>query len=141
MNSRDLILSGLAKVNVQVERVFEAMPPEIWNARLSDEAMTPLETLEHLCHVIFAFSTEVATGEPFDWDTEFATGMKDPVELWDRFVADRARAVTMVSGSSDDEVFARAFDYLILHEAYHVGQMAQLRITMEPDWNPYSLYE
>lgn len=141
MNSRDLILSGLAKVNVQVERVFEGLPVSSWNARVSEEAMSPLETVEHLCHVIFAFTTEVTTGEPFDWEQDFATGISDPLDLWDRFVADRARAVSMVSSSEDDVAFAHAFDYIILHEAYHVGQIALLRISTEPDWNPYSLYE
>ncbi|MBW7928889.1 MAG: hypothetical protein H3C58_12580 [Fimbriimonadaceae bacterium] len=34
-----------------------------------------------------------------------------------------------------------AVEYIAVHDAYHVGQLVTLRLSVEPDWNYYSIYD
>jgi len=50
----------------------------------------------------------------------------------------RAEAVALAMTS--EEAAKASLDYVVIHDAYHVGQMALLRLEQEPGWDPYSLY-
>ena len=61
-------------------------------------------------------------------------------ELVGYVLTQRDAVVAKLDGSASEEVVKHAFDYVALHDCYHVGQMCTLRLTLDPEWNAYSIY-
>lgn len=138
MDAIEFALATLEKSRYQVEKVFEGLPEPLREVRLTEKAMTPSETVFHLCEVAHAFPI-MARGEKYEWGSfrpsveGFEAGLGLMREL-------RDRAVEGVRASGDPAQALLAMEFFALHEAYHVGQLVQLRATHQPDWDPYCIY-
>ena len=99
--------------------------------------MSPRELVEHLCECAVAFNKS-AVGEKHEWGT-FSVDDKSPANLRAELKRLRAEAVAEVNG--EDEVLKEAFSFLSSHDAYHVGQLCSCRLSLDPNWNAYAIYE
>lgn len=129
----------LNTVGKQLKGVTDGLSEELMDAKLHDGAMSPRETLEHLteCYVAYLAHTK---GEEHSWGT-FAVPDNATDVLKTACFSKREEAVAAAISSQDDGIRNAAMDYIALHDAYHVGQIASLRVAKEPDWNAYAIYE
>jgi hypothetical protein len=124
----------------QLKACLNGMPEAGWSARLSDQTMTPLEMVNHLTECYQAFNYLAANGEHYkDWGSY--EGPTDANEAQARMWAEREKAGASVTADSSDEVLSGASGYISHHDAYHIGQLAAIRMMVDPDWNPYAMYE
>lgn len=139
MTAKDLALYGLESSGYQIEKVFEGIPDADWERALTSDGMTPRQMLEHLCECYTAYLKH-AKGEQHNWGT-----YKAPDNSVEGLRAEqrklRAECKAIVEGSHDPDALTSAMDYLVLHDPYHVGQMALLRLQIDPNWNAYSIYK
>lgn len=139
MNASELLDHALKSSGFQVTKVFEGMPESLQDAKLGAEAMSPRETLAHLTECYHAVLAALED-KPYEWGsyTPPSNGWDDLVSTFDSC---REQAAAATLASSNPSASKVAMDYMVQHDAYHVGQIAQLRILQEPGWNAYSIYE
>lgn len=101
--------------------------------------MSPRQTAIHLAQCYTAFITE-ANGEPWDWSKPFDLGTSEPSAVLSRVNTLRAEAIDLVRSTEIEEVLTKAADFILMHDCYHVGQMALFRMRTDPNWDPYSIY-
>lgn len=138
MTAQELLLHQLEDVGHQVQGVLNGINESTADVKIIDEAMTPRETLAHLIECCHAFLTE-ADGTSYDWGS-FQTEDSSWNALAAMFAQKRQEVVDRVA-TGDDRAFKLASAYIVLHEPYHVGQLAQMRIHKMAGWDPYSIYK
>lgn len=129
---------GLDQSKLQIEKVFEGIGEAELDMKLTDQAMTPREILEHLCECYHAVITEAAGGK-HEWGT-YSIEDKSFANLTKQAWSLRAQAAQAALDKGDEEAAMYAFNYIILHDAYHVGQMCLVRMKADPNWNAYAIY-
>ncbi|MFY9233852.1 MAG: hypothetical protein WAO58_05250 [Fimbriimonadaceae bacterium] len=137
MTASELIRHQVDELGYQLSKVFEGIPASGQDFKAIPSAMSPREILAHLCEAYMAFDAH-GRGEEFQW------GSFKPDPSWEglyaQFVAARNTATARAVSSEDEKALKSAHDYLVGHDAYHVGQMASCRIAMDPEWNAYGIY-
>ncbi|MBX3120239.1 MAG: DinB family protein [Fimbriimonadaceae bacterium] len=136
--SHEHLKYALDQTKMQIEKVFEGFPEADLDAKLHDGAMSPRETLEHLCECYQAVLTDTEGGK-HDWGS-FSIADKSFANLLKQRDAMRAQAVEAALNEDDEHAAMYGFNYIALHDAYHVGQIVQLRLKLNPDWNAYEIY-
>jgi uncharacterized damage-inducible protein DinB len=101
--------------------------------------MTVGETIAHLAECAEAF-LKSTRGESHDWGS-YTPPDSSPAGLLTTLQGLRASARDLIAKSTDSAVLKAAVEYLCLHDAYHVGQICALRLSRDPDWNAYAIYE
>ena len=134
----DLVRTQLDDVGHQLSKVIEGVAGDQWSARLCPESMSPRETVGHLCECYTAVQT-MLDGREHEWGT-FALGDVADDALPGLLAESRQQAVNAVVSSSDPKAPGYASDYMVLHDAYHVGQLASLRLHLG-GFDPYSIYK
>jgi hypothetical protein len=123
----------------QLDKVLEDFPKEHYDTKLCPEAMSPREMLEHLCEC-YVNAIPYADGIEPDWGA-----YKIVDKSWDHLLLllneKREAAIHKALTLEGEKLVSIALGFLSVHDAYHVGQLAQLRIHVQPDWNAYSIYE
>jgi uncharacterized damage-inducible protein DinB len=138
MTAAELLSHQLDDLGKQLTAVLAGLSPDQQDHKLHENGFSPRETLEHLAECYQAFSTSI-TGGKHQWGS-FSTEDKSWANL-ERVWADlRAKALDMIGGLTDPEHLKAASEFLVLHDAYHVGQLAAGRLQAEPGWDPYSIY-
>ncbi|MBX7131211.1 MAG: hypothetical protein K1X67_00895 [Fimbriimonadaceae bacterium] len=132
----EMLQYALDQAKFQVGKVFEGVSDTGWTTKSCDVAMSPAATAEHLCEVYTAFKTMAAGGD-HEWGN-YSSGLTERTAVLDLMNKLREEAVAIALSS--DEYWKAAFEYIILHDTYHVGQMALNRMTADPSWDPYSIY-
>jgi uncharacterized damage-inducible protein DinB len=136
MTASELVLSQLADSGFQVNAVLDGITEEQADAKTLDFALSARETLVHLSECCVAF-IESCQGINHNWGT-YTSSAPTLGDLKTEFDNLRSDVVSRIS--DDEKVLKDASAYVILHEAYHVGQLAQLRLHLNPEWNAYSIY-
>jgi uncharacterized damage-inducible protein DinB len=131
----DILQKQCDYVGKQVRAAVDGLSQEGWNTRPTETAMTPREIVTHLCGV-YEYATAKARGEQATW-TEYACA-GDTNELMADFDSKRQEAITACLASEDP--YEMLTDYIIVHDAYHVGQLCTARFVVQPDWDPYAIY-
>lgn len=138
MNAKDLILGQFDTMRKQLEAVLDGFPEDAVGRRFPTISLAPIEAVEHLCD---AYSGYLANDRRnYRWgsyrllSSDWESALK---ELW----LVRGQAREAVQNSNDDAFIALAFDYVMAHDAYHVGQLAACRMACDPKWDPESLYK
>ncbi len=137
MTAKELITAQLDDTKLQVSKVFEGIPEDGWDQSSNPQAMSPRQTLGHLTECCMAMLAE--DPHTYEWGSFDASGLSHQ-ELMAKYNDLRAQCVQKCTESSEDEVINSASNFIALHEAYHVGQLATLRLALDPDWNAYSIY-
>jgi hypothetical protein len=85
-----------------------------------------------------AVITGVAGGK-HSWGTYQAPALPMGA-LIESFNALRGQAIEAGMSVFDSDI-SHLNDYLVLHEVYHVGQMAAVRQALNDGWDTYSIYQ
>jgi hypothetical protein len=138
MSAQALFDSLASAGETQLRGAYQGLSPALYDDRLVDGLMSPKEIAGHLYECCIA-AQALARGEEHKWGSVPA-----PEGTGDQVVAamfqERERAVAACRGITDEERLAHALQFLTLHDAYHVGQIAALRLVRTPDWDAYSIY-
>lgn len=137
MTAKELTLWQMEHVGKQVEKAVDGLSDAGWDHKPSPGAMCPREIIEHLCECVVAFDKSTK-GEKHDWGN-FSIDDKSPANLLSELR--RLRSAALASVTDSDEILREAFLFGSAHDAYHVGQLCAARLDLDPNWNPYSIYE
>lgn len=118
-------------VGGQVRAAVGDMKESTWDSRSTANGMTPRETLVHLCDV-YQFVAEKARGGDPQWNQYHGEGLL--VDF------DRRRGEAVEACLASEDAYELLTDYIIVHDAYHVGQLCYVRCACEPEWDAYSIY-
>lgn len=120
-------------------KAYEGMASSSWDHRNSPGAMSPREAAEHLCECYTAFNTTAAGGK-HEWGS-FQLVDKSEANLIATMNTIRCQAVATAVGADDENLHREATEYLLTHDAYHVGQLCASRLDSDPNWNASAIYE
>lgn len=123
---------------MQLEQSFAGISEADFDKKITEQGMSAREILEHLCECYQAVITDTAGGK-HEWGT-FTVEDKSIANLTAQFNALRAKAVAAALDQDEEQAAMYGFNYIALHDAYHVGQLALIRMATDPNWNPYSIY-
>ena len=137
MTARDLIEHEIDHIGFQLTKSFEGMQEKDLDTRCCPSGMTAREIMEHLCEVYVA-ADKICAGGQHEWGS-YSIDDKSWDNLQSQFKALRAKAKAAALSGSDEAITA-GHDYIVAHDAYHVGQMALIRMETDKGWDPYSLY-
>lgn len=131
---------ALQQAGNQLSRAFEGLTPELWDTSLDPATMSPRVQVAHLAECYQAV-LEKAAGREHAWGT-MTIATENPEQLLAEWRTLRDRAVTAVlDPSASTELKAVGVDFILLHDAYHVGQLAMIRVARDPSFDPYSIYQ
>lgn len=139
MTASKLLAFQLEDAGYQVEQVFNGIDESNADLMLVEGAMSPRETALHLlecCHAALAHlsGTEHKWGSLTMPEGGFSVVM-------DQYRAKRAEVVSLLTApDAGDKAGKLGSEFIVLHEAYHVGQLALLRLQKTPGWDAYSIY-
>ena len=123
----------------QVEKVFEGITEDNADLRVNEHCMSPRQTLVHLGECMEALLASMR-GEQHSWGT-FKPEDTSVEGLLKGFREARSIVREKVAAAGDDsETLKHTGDFIVLHDPYHVGQMASFRLTHTPGWDFYSIY-
>lgn len=134
----ELLKSAIDDAGYQLDKVLEGMSDELFETKLVPSSMSPKEIVAHLYECYVAFLSK-AEGKDHLWG-EYKVPDEVAASPCTPAFAKRAEAVKVALETDDLALQKVAMDYIALHDAYHIGQMASLRLEREEGWNPYSLY-
>lgn len=138
MDAIGLLRIAIDQSGNQIRQTYRGLNPCHADASLAPGAMTFLQTLDHLSECCLALSRSV-DGEAHAWGSfrSEAEGLEGKMaEFW----ALREEGVAKALAEGSESALRHALDFIALHEAYHVGQLALLRSRLEPDWDFYAIY-
>lgn len=135
MEAKELLRHQISDAGYQLNKVFEGVDSSL-DFKLTPASMSPRETAIHLAECYTAALAE-ANGGKHEWGT-YKPKSDDFQAIWAEMQELRAKASAAMMEATGQETHANAF--IVAHDYYHVGQMAQLRLQREPSWDPYSIY-
>jgi hypothetical protein len=138
MDLREAMKYQLEASANQIDKVLDGLQDDQWDAKVRDDLMSPREVLAHLTECYIA-AQDHAAGRKHEWGS-YIPADDDPDALVAEMRRERSKAWAELLAKSDEDSFKAATDYLVLHDAYHVGQLAALRLGITPDWDPYAIY-
>lgn len=138
MTTNEFVVRQMRDTGNQVRKSLFDLPDEHWSTKVNDQAMSPAEMLAHLTECLLAFQAS-ADGRQHEWGS-YVPADNSPAGLKDAWETERGKVMAIAETLPEDEL-GHASDYVVLHDAYHVGQLCNLRLTLNPDWNPYAIYE
>lgn len=138
MTLHDALKYQLESAGRQIDRALEGLSDEQWDAKVREDLMSPKDVVSHLTECYVAAQRHADGGE-YEWGT-YSPASDQPAALLDAMKSERAKAWSAILAKSDEAAFKAATDYIVLHDAYHVGQLAALRFAVTPDWDPYAIY-
>jgi hypothetical protein len=138
MTARELLIYEINHMERQLRGVTDAMPAALQDLRLTASSLSPRQTLEHLCEVYQATLTE-SKGGKHEWGS-FAVLNTEWQSLVETLWVMRRAATDAVTIDEDEKRIRSGHDYIVSHDAYHVGQLALIRMSGDSLWDPYSIY-
>ena len=138
MDVRGVLKYQMETCAKQVDAVYDSLPDDLWDRKTSEGGMTPRETVRHLAEA-YAAASKHMSGEDHEWGS-YKLEASDPSDLMQAMRTERQLAVDAILTGDADKAPEAATQYLMLHDAYHVGQMCALRVREEPEWDAYSIY-
>lgn len=138
MDVMDVLRKQMETTGFQLTKVFEGLDESTADHKANEHMMSGRETLAHLIEVCHAAQKHMR-GEEHAWGS-FQPADTSYDALSAEFAGERAKTVEAILSGAPEAAFHVASDYMVIHEAYHVGQMASNRLSQNNGWNPYSLY-
>lgn len=138
MTAKQTLLSQFDTMTKQLNAVIAGFPEQAANKTLEGISMTPVQMVEHLCDCIQAYKAPDKSA--YAWGS-FKLADPSVTGALTTLNAERATVRTFIESATDEKTLAHAFDYLMAHDAYHVGQLAACRMASDPDWDNMSLYQ
>jgi len=139
MEAKELAFKAIENSGRQIEKAYEGLPEADYDKKVSDSAMTPREMLEHFCEC-YHNAVPYADGIAPDWGS-YSIEDKSTANLWKVYAETRKAAVEKVLTLDGPKLAEIGMGFMAMHDSYHVGQLCQLRIYLDPNWNAYAIYE
>ncbi|MBL8048212.1 MAG: hypothetical protein JNJ45_05970 [Chthonomonas sp.] len=108
------------------------------DAKPIEAMMSGRMTLAHLYECYIACRAEL-NGEKHKWG-EYVVPQEVVDDPMAHVFALRDEVIGEIHSAGTPEATSNALSYIALHDAYHVGQLCSLRLTLDPEWNAYSIY-
>jgi uncharacterized damage-inducible protein DinB len=139
MTTQELLIFQIQVTANQIERALDGLNDSDLQHKLSEPCMNMSSILEHLCECRVAFLTE-SVGNKHSWGTYEApdrslAGLRSTLRDLTN------KTIEIVKSDGSDEVLKHASDFLVLHDAYHVGQLCATRLSFDREFDPYSIYK
>lgn len=137
MDSYDLIRHQTDTSLKQLKACLKDLPNEAGSIKLTDQGMTIEDIIQHLgdCYTAILQGTD-----GYDWGS-FQSAKGELAEKSEEILGLRAKALDKLFADPDQIDYPKVTDFIVLHDAYHVGQLVLCRLIAEPGWNHYSIYE
>lgn len=139
MEAKELVSKAMETSGRQIEKAYEGLPETDYDKKICESAMTPREMLEHLCEC-YHNAVPYADGVEPDWGN-YSIADKSTANLWAVYAEIRKAAMEKALTLDGPKLVEIAMGFIALHDTYHVGQLCQLRIHLDPNWNAYAIYE
>lgn len=136
----DAITLAIHSVNAaagQIERGLGGLEDKDWEMKINENTMSPRQMVGHLIECRIACIKSMK-GQEHEWGTYSAEG--DAAALMKQLRDETDHTLQQLAESPTDENIKHVMDFLALHDAYHVGQIVSLRLTLDPNWNSYVIY-
>lgn len=117
-----------------VDVVLNAFDDETQAAQSHDQAMSARDMVIHMADCYAAFTTEGS----YAWGSFQPSGSSFSV-LRAEMASLREQAYAKAD-SDDEAVLKKAFDYLIHHDQYHLGQLVTIALAVRSDFDAHALY-
>jgi hypothetical protein len=138
MTAHDLLKDQLDDAGYQLSKVLEGIPEEAMEFRATPGSMNAREQIPHLMEAYQAYIDQCA-GRKYEWGT-LRPKSTETKALIDEFAGQRSKAVDTALSTDSEEAIKGAHMYVLGHDYYHVGQLCQARLAVQPDWNSYAIY-
>jgi hypothetical protein len=138
MDLKEVLKYQLESAGHQVDKVLEGLKEDQWDAKLRDDCMSPKEVVAHLTECYVAAQKDMV-GQQHEWGSYMPADEAPPALLAEMREA-RQRAWDDLIKSGDEKAVKAATQFIVLHDAYHVGQLATLRLGLDPQWDAYAIY-
>ncbi|MCC6402645.1 MAG: hypothetical protein IT207_01405 [Fimbriimonadaceae bacterium] len=138
MDATTLFQSQADAVGKQLDACFAGLSDSTMAESPGGERMSPSTTLAHLTEAYIALQKGLR-GEEHEWGT-FQSADPSPAGMLASMKEERARAVAGVVNTGSEKALQDGTAYILLHDAYHVGQLCAHRMQADPDWDAYSIY-
>lgn len=138
MSESNLLTAQLKDISYQLEKCLEGLTSADGEYRVAPTAFSITEIVNHLSETYTAVKT-VGEGGKHEWGSYQPVSTDLPVavaELWRL----RALALDSLNALDAEKRTAIASDYIVLHDAYHVGQLVLSRLALQPEWDSFSIY-
>lgn len=119
----------------QLDQTFAGLEEKDLDFKAHPSMMSACEHLEHLCEAYTA-CVKQANGEEHEWGS-FVVDDRSLSNLLTVMAGLRQEAVDALFAK---EAYDAISDFLVLHDAYHVGQLCATRQALDPEWNSYVIY-
>lgn len=138
MDALQISLAASDKALRQFTQALSGLSEAESAAKLGEHSLTPNEMTLHLAECRAAVMAQLA-GEDHQWGSFQPAEGESPAAALERM---QGEAKAAAASSADPAKAAEAvMDYMALHDAYHVGQLVTYRLTCQPDWDHYSIYQ
>ena len=139
MTALELLKAEIDDAGYQLTKTMEGLDDVGAEHKATPDSMSAKEMIEHLAEAYVALSTEVAGGK-HSWGTYKAA---DPtwVGVQSEWKSARDKAADAALGAGTDAAIMLAHDFIVAHDYYHVGQMVTLRLSLDPQFNFYGIYQ
>lgn len=137
MNASELLRHQIDDIGFQLSQCYAGWSQDRLDEALIEGGLSGRATLEHLTECYVAASQEAA-GNKHAWGT-----YKFPDPAWEPALAEwksRRDAAAVLVCADDEACLKRGHAYIVGHDAYHVGQLCQLRMKLDPEWNANAIY-
>ena len=138
MTANELLRYEIDQVGFQIRACLDDMPEAGMDAPCGPGAMSPRDLLEHMCEAYVALIAS-CQGKKHEWGS-FSVSDKSTDNLKSTYFTTREQAVEAVLAKDDDASIKHAYDFVVGHDNYHVGQFVLSRLQVQPDWNSYAIY-
>lgn len=139
MTASDFCLFEIETVGRQLEQAVDGLSAEHWEVKGDASSMSPREMFAHLAECYVAAQMHF-TGEEYAWGT-YQVPDSTVAGVMAAYHEEREKAVSLLRDNPSLSALKDASSYIILHDAYHVGQLCALRMSLDPEWNAYAIYE
>ncbi|MBS1710063.1 MAG: hypothetical protein JSS65_15235 [Armatimonadetes bacterium] len=137
MTTVDLCRSQCETTAKQLERVLDGMPASSVSFKLYDDFCSAQEVVAHLAECTVALFKSLK-GESHGWGSHHMVAETAEGQMAE-YRASRAAALEAAFADGSDSALQHVFSYIVLHDAYHVGQLCAVRAKLE-GWNTESIY-
>jgi hypothetical protein len=138
MTAQELIKKQMDETESMLAQTFKGLSDETAATKIGS-MMSPKEMVAHLAECYVAAKKDIE-GTKHEWGT-----YSPPSQSWDNLLDElgqrRKEAVDAILLKGDDQALRVATDFIVGHDHYHIGQLCAIRISIDPAWDSYSIYE
>ena len=138
MDAKQLMLYQLESSAHQVDAVLRGLSEDEWDSKVRDGCMTVRETVSHLTECYIAARKDIE-GQPHEWGS-YVVADDAPAVILAEMQSERQKVWEVLMAADIEKAGKVATQFIILHDAYHVGQLCAIRMAAEPAWDPYAIY-